>query len=119
MEELKKRIGLDYNRLARMSIVEEGAVKVLPNQALFFILIKFSFLFCWFSNVLSVCLDDFIEDCSKFIILYVILQSIRVANLSLFCSHTVNGVSKLHSELLQTRVFKVLQPSLACRRLNA
>ncbi|TYK26442.1 glycogen phosphorylase 1-like [Cucumis melo var. makuwa] len=59
MEELKKRIGLDYNRLSRMSIVEEGAVK-----------------------------------------------SIRVANLSLFCSHTVNGVSKLHSELLQTRVFK-------------
>lgn len=29
MEELKKRIGLDYNRLSRMSIVEEGAVKVL------------------------------------------------------------------------------------------
>jgi len=28
MEELKKKIGLDYNRLSRMSIVEEGAVKV-------------------------------------------------------------------------------------------
>ncbi|OMO65225.1 Glycosyl transferase, family 35 [Corchorus olitorius] len=27
VEELKKRIGLDYDRLARMSIVEEGAVK--------------------------------------------------------------------------------------------
>ncbi|KAG4960423.1 hypothetical protein JHK87_037056 [Glycine soja] len=27
MEELKKKIGLDYNRLSRMSIVEEGAVK--------------------------------------------------------------------------------------------
>ncbi|KAG6583977.1 Glycogen phosphorylase 1, partial [Cucurbita argyrosperma subsp. sororia] len=59
MEELKRRIGLDYNRLSRMSIVEEGAVK-----------------------------------------------SIRMANLSIFCSHTVNGVSRLHSELLQTRVFK-------------
>lgn len=39
MEELKKRIGLDYNRLSRMSIVEEGAVKVLLNPALFFILV--------------------------------------------------------------------------------
>lgn len=29
MEELKKRIGLDYDRLSRMSIIEEGAVKVL------------------------------------------------------------------------------------------
>lgn len=28
MEDLKKRIGLDYDRLSRMSIVEEGAVKV-------------------------------------------------------------------------------------------
>ncbi|XP_027352262.1 glycogen phosphorylase 1-like isoform X7 [Abrus precatorius] len=27
MEELKKKIGLDYNRLSRMSIVEEGVVK--------------------------------------------------------------------------------------------
>lgn len=44
MEELKKRIGLDYNRLSRMSIVEEGAVKVLPNPSQFFILIKVSLL---------------------------------------------------------------------------
>lgn len=28
LEELKKRIGLDYDRLSRMSIIEEGAVKV-------------------------------------------------------------------------------------------
>lgn len=28
VEELKKRIGLDYDRLSRMSIVEEAAVKV-------------------------------------------------------------------------------------------
>ena len=28
VEELKKKIGLDYNRLSRMSIVEEGVVKV-------------------------------------------------------------------------------------------
>lgn len=28
MEELKKRIGLDFSRLSQMSIVEEGAVKV-------------------------------------------------------------------------------------------
>ncbi|XP_019078127.1 uncharacterized protein LOC100264186 isoform X2 [Vitis vinifera] len=70
MEELKKRIGLDFNRLSQMSIVEEGAVK-----------------------------------------------SIRMANLSIVCSHTVNGVSRMHSELLKTRVFKrrwivVSNPSL-------
>lgn len=28
MENLKKKIGLDYDRLARMSIIEEGSVKV-------------------------------------------------------------------------------------------
>lgn len=27
-EELKQRFGLDYDRLSRMSIIEEGAVKV-------------------------------------------------------------------------------------------
>ncbi|KAA8519745.1 hypothetical protein F0562_014001 [Nyssa sinensis] len=59
MEDLKKRIGLDYSRLSRMSIVEEGAVK-----------------------------------------------NIRMANLSIVCCHTVNGVSRVHSELLKTRVFK-------------
>ncbi|GKC31727.1 glycogen phosphorylase 1-like protein, partial [Tanacetum coccineum] len=58
MEELKKKIGQDYARLSRMSIVEEGAVK-----------------------------------------------NIRVANLSVYCSHTVNGVSRAHSELIKTRVF--------------
>lgn len=31
MEELKKRIGLDFNRLSQMSIVEEGAVKVFKK----------------------------------------------------------------------------------------
>ncbi|KAG5246992.1 hypothetical protein OIU78_000351 [Salix suchowensis] len=59
IEELKKKIGLDYDRLSRMSIVEDGAVK-----------------------------------------------SIRMANLAVVCSHTVNGVSRVHSELLKTRVFK-------------
>ncbi|KAK1276367.1 Alpha-glucan phosphorylase 2, cytosolic [Acorus gramineus] len=59
MEELKKRYGLDYNRLSRMSIVEEGAVK-----------------------------------------------SIRMANLSLVCCHTVDGVSRIHLATLKTRVFK-------------
>ncbi|KAI3680745.1 hypothetical protein L6452_35521 [Arctium lappa] len=59
MEELKAKIGPDYARLSRMSIVEEGAVK-----------------------------------------------NIRVANLSIVCSHTVNGVSRAHSELLKTRVFR-------------
>ncbi|XP_038997119.1 glycogen phosphorylase 1-like [Hibiscus syriacus] len=59
VEELKKMIGLDYDRLARMSIVEEGAVK-----------------------------------------------NIRMANLSIICSHTVNGVSRFHSELLRTKLFK-------------
>eukprot|EP00268_Persea_americana_P030906 TRINITY_DN2999_c1_g1_i2.p1 TRINITY_DN2999_c1_g1~~TRINITY_DN2999_c1_g1_i2.p1 ORF type:complete len:966 (-),score=177.85 TRINITY_DN2999_c1_g1_i2:2406-5303(-) len=59
MEDLKKHFGLDYDRLSRMSIVEEGAVK-----------------------------------------------SIRMANLSIVCCHTVNGVSRVHLELLKTRVFK-------------
>ncbi|KAF3451432.1 hypothetical protein FNV43_RR07527 [Rhamnella rubrinervis] len=59
VEELKKKIGLDYNRLSRMSIIEEGAVK-----------------------------------------------SIRSANLSIVCSHTVNGVSRVHLELLKANVFK-------------
>lgn len=59
VEELKKRIGLDYDRLSRMSIIEEGAVK-----------------------------------------------SIRSANLSIVCSHTVNGVSKVHFECLKTKLFK-------------
>ncbi|KAJ4830575.1 hypothetical protein Tsubulata_017031 [Turnera subulata] len=59
IEELKKKVGLDYNRLSRLSIVEEGAVK-----------------------------------------------NIRMANLAIVCSHTVDGVSKSHSELLKTRVFK-------------
>ncbi|CAI9087396.1 OLC1v1021453C1 [Oldenlandia corymbosa var. corymbosa] len=59
MEELKKIIGQDYDRLSRMSIIEEGAVK-----------------------------------------------NVRVANLSIVCSHTVNGVSKVHLQLLKERVFK-------------
>ncbi|KAL1335884.1 hypothetical protein HN51_030328 [Arachis hypogaea] len=59
MEELKKRIGLDYSRLALLSIVEEGAMK-----------------------------------------------NIRMANLAIVCSHTVNGVSKLHLEKLKTKTFK-------------
>ncbi|XP_022878114.1 glycogen phosphorylase 1-like isoform X1 [Olea europaea var. sylvestris] len=59
MEELKKKFGQDYSRHARMSIVEEGAVK-----------------------------------------------SIRMANLSIVCCHKVNGVSRVHFELLKTRVFK-------------
>ncbi|KAL7089025.1 hypothetical protein ACP275_13G163300 [Erythranthe tilingii] len=34
------------------------------------------------------------------------VKTIRMANLSIICSHTVNGVSRLHYELLKTRVFK-------------
>ncbi|XP_068665455.1 uncharacterized protein [Aristolochia californica] len=59
MEELKKQFGSDYDRLSRMSIIEEGPVK-----------------------------------------------NIRVANLSVVCCHAVNGVSRIHLELLKTRVFK-------------
>ncbi|WP_044882754.1 glycogen/starch/alpha-glucan family phosphorylase [Neochlamydia sp. EPS4] len=33
-------------------------------------------------------------------------QSIRMANLSVIGSHSVNGVSEIHSEILRTRVFK-------------
>ncbi|KAJ6810922.1 glycogen phosphorylase 1-like isoform X1 [Iris pallida] len=59
MEELKTRFGLDYDRLSRMSIVEEGAVK-----------------------------------------------NIRMANLALVCSHVIDGVSRVHLDILKTRVFK-------------
>ncbi|KAI3800849.1 hypothetical protein L1987_28947 [Smallanthus sonchifolius] len=38
------------------------------------------------------------------------LQNIRVANLSIVCSHTVNGVSRAHYELLKTRDFYELWP---------
>ncbi|KAK9092700.1 hypothetical protein Syun_027611 [Stephania yunnanensis] len=59
MEELKKKLGLNYSQLSQMSIVEEGAVK-----------------------------------------------NIRMANLSIVCCHAVNGVSRVHLELLKKRVFK-------------
>lgn len=59
LEELKSMIGQDYDRLSRMSIVEEGAVK-----------------------------------------------NIRMANLSIVCCQIVNGVSKVHLDLLKERVFK-------------
>jgi len=36
IEELKKRIGLDYDRLSRMSIIEEGAVKVYSKEWQYF-----------------------------------------------------------------------------------
>lgn len=32
MEDLKRHFGLDYDRLSRMSIVEEGAVKVCTHK---------------------------------------------------------------------------------------
>ncbi|PPR91132.1 hypothetical protein GOBAR_AA29552 [Gossypium barbadense] len=73
VEELKKMIGLDYDRLTRMSIVEEGAVK----------------------NVMKIEVHN-----------HPFCQNIRMANLSVICSHTVNGVSRLHSELLRTKLFK-------------
>uniref|UniRef100_A0A0D6QRA2 Alpha-1,4 glucan phosphorylase n=1 Tax=Araucaria cunninghamii TaxID=56994 RepID=A0A0D6QRA2_ARACU len=59
LEDLRKHIASDYARLARMSIIEEGAVK-----------------------------------------------SICMANLSIVTCHSVNGVSRMHSEILQTTVFK-------------
>ncbi|KAL4205091.1 hypothetical protein AMTRI_Chr01g135480 [Amborella trichopoda] len=59
VEDLKKRFGSDYDRLSRMSIVEEGPVK-----------------------------------------------NVRMANLSIVSSHTVNGVSQVHSQILKTKVFK-------------
>ncbi|VVA10885.1 PREDICTED: glycogen/starch/alpha-glucan [Prunus dulcis] len=35
-------------------------------------------------------------------------MSIRMANLAIVCSHTANGVSKVHSELLKAKLFKDL-----------
>ncbi|KAH9570019.1 hypothetical protein CY35_02G018100 [Sphagnum magellanicum] len=59
LEEVKNKIGNDYDHLARLSIIEEGEKK-----------------------------------------------SVKMGSLALVASHTVNGVSKLHSELLKERVFK-------------
>ncbi|KAH9314768.1 hypothetical protein KI387_023395, partial [Taxus chinensis] len=59
LEDLKNHIKSDYARLARMSIVEEGAVK-----------------------------------------------SIRMATLSIVACQNMNGVSRTHSEILKTTVFK-------------
>ncbi|ONI23624.1 hypothetical protein PRUPE_2G199200 [Prunus persica] len=33
-------------------------------------------------------------------------MSIRMANPAIVCSHTVKGVSKVHSELLKAKLFK-------------
>jgi starch phosphorylase len=33
-------------------------------------------------------------------------KRVRMANLSIVCSHTVNGVAEIHSELLKTTIFK-------------
>ncbi|XP_047310788.1 glycogen phosphorylase 1-like [Impatiens glandulifera] len=33
-------------------------------------------------------------------------KTIRMANLAIVCSHTVNGVSRMHSEILKSKVFK-------------
>ncbi|XP_057837765.2 uncharacterized protein LOC131047970 isoform X2 [Cryptomeria japonica] len=59
LEDLKKHSTSDFARLARMSIIEEGAVK-----------------------------------------------SVRMANLAIVASHSMNGVSQSHSETLKTSLFK-------------
>eukprot|EP00475_Leptophrys_vorax_P027914 TRINITY_DN3994_c0_g3_i5.p1 TRINITY_DN3994_c0_g3~~TRINITY_DN3994_c0_g3_i5.p1 ORF type:complete len:749 (-),score=71.91 TRINITY_DN3994_c0_g3_i5:58-2280(-) len=59
IEDLRKRIGNDYDRLSRMSVVEEGAHKC-----------------------------------------------IRMATLAVVSAHTVNGVSQIHTELVQNVLFK-------------
>ncbi|CAI6006455.1 unnamed protein product [Closterium sp. NIES-64] len=57
--DLKKRIGNDYDRLSRMSIIEEGAHK-----------------------------------------------SIRMATLAVVTCHTINGVSQIHTDLIENTLFK-------------
>ena len=59
LEGLKKEIGTDFARLARMSIIEEGEHK-----------------------------------------------AVRMASLAVVASHTVNGVAKIHSEVIKTTLFK-------------
>lgn len=49
MEELKKRIGLDYNRLSRMSIVEDGALKVFQSNLSMLNLVTFYWLYLSFA----------------------------------------------------------------------
>lgn len=33
-------------------------------------------------------------------------KKVRMANLSIVCSHTVNGVAEIHSQLIKTTIFK-------------
>nr|XP_043622410.1 glycogen phosphorylase 1-like isoform X2 [Erigeron canadensis] len=49
--------------------------------------------------------QDYVRLSSMSIIEEGATKNIRVANLSVVCSHTVNGVSRAHFELLKTRVF--------------
>lgn len=49
VEELKKRIGLDYNRLSRMSIVEDGALKVFQSNLSMLDVVTFYWLYLSFA----------------------------------------------------------------------
>ena len=59
IEHLKDRYGEDWDRIARMSLIEEG-----PDK------------------------------------------KVRMSNLAIVCSHTVNGVAAIHSDLLKKTIFK-------------
>lgn len=71
LEKVKKRYPGDGNRLARMSIIEEGDEK-----------------------------------------------KVRMAFLSIICSHTVNGVAALHSDLLKKTIFKDFDEMFPGKILN-
>ena len=59
IEQLKERYGEDWDRISRMSLIEEGHDK-----------------------------------------------KVRMSNLAIVCSHTVNGVAAIHSDLLTKTIFK-------------
>ena len=84
IDEVKKKVGSDFDRLARLSIVEEDSTKV------------------------SFVMDGILE-----LILSILrwlvhtMQMIRMANLAVVASHTVNGVSQMHSAYVKSVLLKV------------
>ena len=83
IDEVKKKVGSDFDRLARLSIVEEDSTKV------------------------SFVIDGILEFHSILRWLVHTMQMIRMANLAVVASHTVNGVSQMHSAYVKSVLLKV------------
>jgi starch phosphorylase len=85
IEDIKKKVGSDFDRLARLSIVEEGSTKV-------------SLFLDHFQRICFIYFDEF---------MFYMIQMIRMENLALVASHTVNGVSQMHSACIKSVLLKV------------